>query len=75
MKYEFWPEDTEEEFFLAFGATFEEILDQAIEKWGIASSDFSRIQIEAAYMHTSHLSYDLYDSGDYTNFLCISLKP
>jgi hypothetical protein len=66
----FWPDDTEDEFFIAGSASLEAILDLAKAKWpGIELID---IHIEPQNIHTDCLTYDLYDSGDYTQFLRIS---
>jgi hypothetical protein len=71
----FWPDDTDTEFFLVggiIGVSLVEIIARAQAKW--PNICHSRIRIEAEHIHTDCLGYDLYDAGDYTMFLKISLK-
>jgi len=40
-----------------------------LERWpGIKMNEFT---LEAEHIQTEHLGYDLYESCDYTNFICI----
>lgn len=66
----FWPDDTNTEFYIQAGAQLNEILAEVSNKWPTA--DITKIRISADYIHTDCLSYDLHDSGDYTNFICVS---
>jgi hypothetical protein len=65
----YWPDDGEDRFYIAYDASLLEILNRASEKWGEINLD--KIRIEAEHIQTDCLSYDRYDSGDYTNFLII----
>ncbi len=68
----FWPDDNEHEFWLKsdMQPSLAMILNMAKEKWpGIDPND---ILIEAEKIHTDCIGYDLYDPGDYTNFIRIS---
>lgn len=67
----FWPDDTENEFYIAGSATIEDITKRCREKWGW-DFDWSHIRITPEHIHTDCLTYDLYDSGDWTHFLCIT---
>lgn len=52
--------------------SLDEIIQAAQTQWG-ASIDMSRIRVTAEHIQTKCLGYDLYDSGDYTNYLCLEL--
>lgn len=67
---EYWPEDDDKTFYIAHEASLADILQRAQAKWPGCTPD--QLTISAIYEHTHCLGYDLYDSGDYTNFLCIS---
>lgn len=70
----FWPEDTEKDIYIActgYGITLETLLNTIKDKWPNAKPE--EITIEAENIHTDCLTYDLHDSGDYTEFLHISL--
>jgi hypothetical protein len=71
----FAPDDTETVKYLHSGCdyTLAEILDIAREKWG-EKIGLEDITITAEYIHTDCIGYDLYDSGDYTNFIVITLQ-
>lgn len=73
----FWPDDTDEEFFIEASARMSDIMERAREKWGDkvdGDSPFENVGIEAEYIHTDCLGYDRYDSSDYTKFLRIYLE-
>ena len=71
----FWPDDTENKMYIdagwmASGTSLQELLEKATEKWpGISLAD---ITISAEHIHTDCLGYDLYDPGDYTEFIILS---
>ena len=69
----YWPDDNEKTIYIAAAwqaLSLQEIMDKAQEKWpGCSLSDIS---ITAEYIHTDCLSYDQYDSSDYTNFIVIT---
>jgi len=67
---DWWPDDTEEEFYVAEDATLSDILNSCHERWPGFHPE--KIRITPEYLHTSCLYYDLYDAGDYTHFLRIS---
>ena len=68
----FWPDDTEDTLYIdngLFESSLEEIWKKIRAKWpGIKMSELS---FGAEHIHTNCLGYDLYDSSDYTNFICI----
>jgi len=66
---EFWPQDTDTEIYIAGECDMEDILSRISKKW--PGAKLSEISIEADYIHTKCLGYDLYDPGDYTKFLLI----
>ena len=67
----FWPDDTDTEMYLDASQiwTLDEIKKRIDEKWPGASSE--NILFSAEKIHTDCLGYDLYDSGDYTDFIII----
>lgn len=68
----FWPDDTDVEFYMAEGASLEEILTLCREKWGDQCLLAGNIRIDSEFIHTDCLGYDLMDFGDYTKFLKIT---
>jgi hypothetical protein len=75
----FWPDDTENDLYIASDYTstsLQEIFDLAREKWGedLSLDEFLQFQIEPERIHTDCITYDLYDAGDYTNFIHITRK-
>lgn len=66
----FWPDDTDDEFYVAHSEYLDDILTKINLKWpGCSMGD---IEISAEYINTECLTYDCYDAGDYTNFLKIT---
>ncbi|MNK14368.1 hypothetical protein D3C87_324830 [compost metagenome] len=65
----FWPDDKPYEFYMAITATMEEIQNRCKEQWPEYTPE--QIQIFPERIHTDCLTYDLYDSCDYTYFLRI----
>jgi hypothetical protein len=70
---DFWPDDTDTVTYIAEGDTLENILADISNKWPGAS--ISNITISAEKIHTRCLGCDLYDPGDYTNFIVITRAP
>lgn len=68
---DFTPDDDENTFYICEHACLSEIIDNARTKWGDDVS-FENIDIEAKYIHTECLGYDLYDPNDYTRYLKIT---
>lgn len=72
----FWPDNTETEFYkesYTGGQTIHEILKEAAEHFKTSTYELMEYgTIEAQKIHTNCLTYDLYDPGDYTNFLHIT---
>lgn len=69
---DFWPDDTDKEFYICEGAGLGLILEHAKSKFGDAI-DINDLCIESEYIHTHCLYYDQYDGGDWTRFLKISI--
>lgn len=66
----FWPDDTEDEFYIEHSADLNEIMFSAEQKWpGILPNN---IRIESEHIQTDCLPYHRYDGSDWTNFLKIS---
>lgn len=68
---DFWPDDTEDTIYLTdYGMSISDLIDKANDKWPNVSLD--DITISAEKIHTSCLYYDLYDGGDWTNFIVLT---
>lgn len=68
------PDDTKTVMWLDsswYSFSFSEIQEKILEKWPMA--DAADIKITAEYVHTDCLTYDLYDSGDWTKYIKIEL--
>jgi hypothetical protein len=70
---DFWPDDTDTVMYIAGDETLENILADILNKWEGASA--ANITISAEKIHTRCLDYDLYDGGDYTDFIVIRRTP
>lgn len=66
---DFQPDNDENTLYVAGSMTFEELSEAIIAHFGDVTPD--QITIESEYIHTSCITYDLYDPGDYTNFIII----
>lgn len=71
---DFWPDDTENEIYIQndYGMPLDVLLEVIREKWPDVS--FEDLEITSEYIHTSCLTYDCYDSADWTQFIIISRK-
>lgn len=70
---DYWPDDTDTEFYLTGSHTIVEIVHIAREKWR-GNINYEDIVIESENIHTSCLTYDCHDSSDYTQFIVIRRK-
>jgi hypothetical protein len=68
----FWPDDTGSEMFIdaTHSTSMADLMQKIYEKWPDASLE--NITITSEKIHTDCLGYDLYDSGDYTDFIIIT---
>ncbi|MBI4992055.1 MAG: hypothetical protein HZB99_02450 [Candidatus Harrisonbacteria bacterium] len=76
MEHERWPKDTKDTLYIESSynsINLGELWGKIQLKW--PSITMKELEITAEHIHTDHLSYDLYDSSDYTNFLCITASP
>jgi hypothetical protein len=71
----YWPDDTDTEMYLDAEQiwTQAEIQARIDEKWPGASAE--NIVIDSRKIQTDCLGYDLYDPGDYTDFIIIRRLP
>lgn len=71
----FSPDDTEDKFYILGDCytvnTIADIISMAVKKWGDGIT-LDMINISSEYIQTSCIGYDKYDSGDYSNYLCIT---
>lgn len=70
----FWPDDDKDTMYLhdCSGLPLSHLIEKAQEKWpGI---DLDNIDISAEKIHTRCIYYDLYDGGDYDNFIVLRNK-
>ena len=66
----FTPDDTDTELYIRgdfSSVSLRELIIKCKEKFPNAS--FDDIKISAEYIHTNGLGYDLYEPGDYTNYI------
>lgn len=69
---DYWPDNDENTLYLSGSCTLSDVLNAAKEHFGDRyDEDF--ITIEAEHIHTSCLTYDLYDPSDFTDFIIVSL--
>jgi hypothetical protein len=69
----FWPDNTDNEIYIASGCdSLEDLMQIAKDKWPTAS--MADINITSEKIHTSCITYDQYDGGDYTEFLVLTLN-
>ncbi len=69
---DFWPDDTDKMMYLDSSYVdweLSHLLAKAKEKWPDATLD--NITITSEKIHTHCIYYDLYDAGDYTDFLIL----
>jgi hypothetical protein len=69
----FRPDDTSYCFYIEVSADLDDIFGKAKERFG-EDVKLSELRIEAEYIHTDFIDYDLFDSSDWTNYLCITLN-
>jgi hypothetical protein len=67
----FEPDNTAKEFWIERSANILDAIRQAIEHFG-PECRAEHLSIGAEFIHTDCLGYDLYDRGDYTNYLLIT---
>ena len=67
----FYPDDTDDCFYIRKSASLSEIYDKAKKKWG-EDITLDDINVEAEYIQTDCIGYDLYDPNDYTNYLHVT---
>lgn len=69
---DYWPDDDSNNLYIPShdALSISEILEKIKEHFG-ETSNFEEFTIQAEHIHTSCLTYDSYDSGDYTMFLHI----
>lgn len=66
----YWPDDDDDTMYISSTETLADILEKCMAKWG-DGIQLSDLTIESEYIHTDCLTYDLYDRGDYTEFIVI----
>jgi hypothetical protein len=69
---DFWPDDTDTEIYIPTNGgslPLADLFAKAKEKWPNATLD--TVEITSEKIHTHCIYYDLYDAGDYTDFLII----
>jgi hypothetical protein len=68
---DFWPDDTETEMYVVANSDYSiaDLLEMAKEKWPDATPE--NVSVSSEKVHTNCIYYDLYDSGDYTDFVIL----
>lgn len=71
---DFWPDNTENEIYIdnEYGMSLDVLIEVIREKWEGVS--FEDLEIRSEYIQTRCLTYDCYDSADWTQFIIISRK-
>lgn len=71
---DYWPDNTDTVIYLnaADGYDLAAILQVIKNTWPDATPE--DISITSEYIHTECLTYDLYDSSDYTNFIVLTYR-
>lgn len=69
----YWPDNSDNKLYIAspLGCNPHELVRMCQQHFG-DSVDMDKLEITAETLHTQNLSYDIYDPGDYTNFLVIT---
>jgi hypothetical protein len=70
---DYWPDDGPDHFWLTSSrqSSIAAIIEMAKERWG-QDIDLNDISIESEEIHTSCITYDLYNPSDWTDFIKIS---
>lgn len=70
---DYWPDDDDNTIYRASSCdSLQDLINLAKEKWpGTAMED---IEITSEKIHTSCLTYDLYDASDYTDFIILTRR-
>ena len=66
----YWPDNTETTMYICCAYTFDDIIEQAKNHFG-NDINLDEITIRSERIHTSCLTYDLYDTSDYTDFIVV----
>jgi hypothetical protein len=69
---DYWPDNTPTTLYINGESTLEELIEQGTQHFGDKFS-FSNIIISSEHIHTSCLTYDCFDSSDYTTFTVLTL--
>lgn len=67
------PKDTDKLIHLNSGISLKEIMDMAQHKWG-ENINFEDISVSSESIQVQCFGYDLYDSGDYMNFIILEIE-
>jgi fumarate reductase subunit C len=71
---DFWPDDDDTTLYLASGwLTLAELIQHAKGHFGEAVQ-MEDIEVSSEKIHTHCIYYDLYDAGDYTDFIVLKYK-
>jgi hypothetical protein len=69
----FWPDDDEKTMYIkseGWGCTMADLMQHITDKWG-EDVQMTDIEVHSEKIHTDCLTYDLYDAGDYTDFIVL----
>lgn len=68
-----FPEETDNELWVGSGyLTIESLIELSQKKWPTKS--LSDIKIEAVNHHEYNIYYDVYESGDYVDYIVLSVE-
>lgn len=68
---DYTPTDDDTTIYILGESPLSEIIARSKEKWG-DDINFDAIEISSEYIHTRCLTYDLYDSSDYDEYIVVT---
>lgn len=73
MPNTFWPEDTDTELYIPSysNTSLADLIEKAKKHFGEDVS-LEDLEIGSEYIHTNCITYDLFDSSDWTDFVVIT---
>lgn len=70
---DYWPDDTDTQMYIPSSSSLNlmDLFDKAKEKWP-ELVNAEQIEVTSEKIHTHCIYYDLYDAGDYTDFIVLT---
>lgn len=67
-----YPVDTDTDMWVAYEIDLASLLERIAQKW--PGKSLGDVEIKAVHHHEYAVGYDLYDGGDYVQYLYVSLE-